>query len=136
MQNNGGNSNGPNAKNSQKAQSGNKPAGEAKRDITDIVDMDVDSPSPFSSPFNSQPSNNHPSSSSLSNVKDIWDRIVKTASGRHLNSNNSAGGNNSNTDASKKHTVKFDIDEQPTSAVDMVIKDKVSALLVISEGLI
>lgn len=82
----------------------------ANRDIIEIVDMDVDSPSPTEQ-------KNY--SSSLSNVKEIWDQIMKSASSRLSHST-------AQQSDSKKLPSRFDfLDEQPTSAVDMEIKEKV-----------
>lgn len=81
---------------------------EVKAREVDVIDMDIDSPSPFSSPLDFSSDNNHASNSKGNS----WDQLVKGTAKR-------------NTIVSKKQTVKFNIDEQPTSAADMVVKDKV-----------
>ena len=83
---------------------------DTNRDIIEIVDMDIDSPP------NEQKSNNY--SSSLSNVKEIWNQIMKTASSR-------LGNNNISSQHTEPKRAKFDLEEQPTSAVDMENKEKV-----------
>lgn len=81
---------------------------EVKAREVDAIDMDIDSPSPFSSPLNFNSGNNRASNSKGNS----WDQLVKGTAKR-------------NTIVSKKQTVKFSIEDQPTSAADMVVKDKV-----------
>lgn len=95
-------------------------------DVIEIVDMDVVSPNSLS-PMESQTQPNH--SSSLANVKEIWDQIIKTASSRLQSNSNSKIKSNGNAKSknSKKSRAEFS-DGQPTSAVDMEIKEKVTSI--------
>ncbi|KAF7493239.1 hypothetical protein SSS_05280 [Sarcoptes scabiei] len=83
-------------------------------DVIDCVDMDVDtspniSPSKAESSFNSSfNDNSFASNSSLANVKQIWDKILDTVSNK--------------TDEIKKS--KFDYKGEPTSAMEMDLKEK------------
>lgn len=107
----------------------------ANHDIIEIVDMDVVSPNSLS-PITSHTQPNHPSSSSLANVKEIWDQIIKTASSRLQSNSNSKIKSNGNAKSknSKKSKGEF-FDGQPTSAVDMEIKEKVTFSFMIKSSM-